>query len=277
MKKIVEAINLSFHYPNGVQALRNINLDIYDTDSLCIIGQNGSGKTTLVRHFNGLLKPSAGKVIVDGNDTKNMTVGELSKTVGYVFQNPNHQIFCKTVMEELEVGPDNFRMTAEEKKKNIDAAIELLNLQPILEKHPLLLDYTSKKILTIASVLTFAPKMLIMDEPTGGLDEEGRKLLKRTIQVLKENGHAVVMISHDMDFVAENMKDAVIMAEGEILQKCSIRNAFCDKEVLKRAWIDPPQITKLGFILTKEKSTILSVDEFVEKFKKQGGNGKHFT
>ena len=263
---IIETKNLEFTYPTGTHALRGVNLGIDDGEVVAIIGQNGSGKTTLVRHFNGLLKPTGGEVLINGKSTQNQSVGELSRSVGYVFQNPNHQLFCKSVMEELEVGPTNFGMSDSEKKKNIEHAIELLELEPMMDEHPLMLDYTSKKILTIAAVLTFRPQVFIMDEPTGGLDEGGRKILRRTIRNLRDAGHTVLMISHDMDFVAETMDRVVVMAEGNIIQDTPVEKCFENEEVLKAAWIEPPQITQLGFALSNHNCTALDVKSFVKSY-----------
>lgn len=264
---VLETKDLRFTYPTGTEALKGVNLSVEKGEVVAVIGQNGSGKTTLVRHFNGLLKPTAGTVLVSGQDTKDKSVGDLSREVGYVFQNPNHQIFCKSVMEELEVGPNNFGLSEQEKKDNIERAIELLDLKPLLNEHPLMMDYTSKKILTIASVLTFRPQVFIMDEPTGGLDEGGRVLLRRTIRTLRDAGHTVLMISHDMDFVAETMDRVVVMANGQIIQDGDTGACFHDEKVMEEAWIEPPQVTQLGYELTGRKYTALSVDDFVKGYR----------
>lgn len=264
MSEIISAKNIIFKYPNGFKALNGVNLIIHSGEIVAIVGQNGSGKTTLVRHFNKLLKPSEGEIFVDGNPTKDRSIADVSRIVGYVFQNPNHQLFCKTVMDELEVGPNNFKLSKEIKEKNIKETIERLELDSIMDKHPLNLDYTSKKILSIASVLTFSPQVVIMDEPTGGLDEEGRKLLSKIIKILKQQGHTVIMISHDMDFVAENVERVIVMANGKILKDCLVHDTFNDIEMMKEANIEPPQITQLGYLLTNHEKTLLSVKEFVD-------------
>ena len=274
MTEIIEVKNLLFEYPNGFRAIDGVNLSIKKGEVIAIVGQNGSGKTTLVRHFNRLLKPTRGEVLVEGMPTDNATIAEVSRKVGYVFQNPNHQLFCKTVMEELEVGPNNFKLSVVEKKKNINETIDLLELTEMMDKHPLTLDYTSKKILTIASILTFNPEVVIMDEPTGGLDEEGRILLSKIIKKLKSQGHTVIMISHDMDFVAENVERVVVMAHGKILCDSVVSEAFSNAEIMKNACIEPPQITQLSQLLSNNKVASLSVEEFV-KSKKTKGDHKY--
>ena len=212
---VIKAQDLVHVYPHGgTRALDGVSLDIHRGDVASIIGQNGSGKTTLVRHFNGLLRPTSGKVFLMGEDTQTKSIAELSRHCGYVFQNPNHQIFCATVKEELLVAPKNFRFTPEETKSRMDAVVELMGLGDILEKHPMTMDYTTKKIITIASVLIFNPEVLILDEPTGGLDEVGRQMLSHVIKLVHGEGHTVIVISHDMDYVAENSSRVIMMAKA---------------------------------------------------------------
>lgn len=267
MKPIIETQNLIHEYKGGVVALKGINLNIFENEVISVIGQNGSGKTTLVRHFNGLLKPTRGKVLIEGEEAINKSVGYLSKKVGYVFQNPNHQIFCKTVFEELTVGPTNFKFTKEKTKEKVDYVVDLFNLQDILTKHPMTLDYTKKKLVSIASVMTFEPKVLILDEPTGGLDVDGRELLKNTMKLLHEQGNTIIMISHDMDFVAENTNRIIVMSEGQILLDSNANHVFQQQEILDKAWIEPPQIAMLSSAIDPDRITHLSVNEFVSAYK----------
>lgn len=270
-KAVIEVENLVHVYPRGnVKALKGVSLKIYEGDIVSIVGQNGSGKTTLVRHFNGLLRPTEGTVKLLGEDTANKSIGEMANRCGYVFQNPNHQIFCTTVREELEVGPRNMGFTEEEMNKSIEEIAQLMNLNDIMDKHPMTLDYTTKKIVTIASVLVFKPKVLVLDEPTGGLDEVGRQMLTKIIRMMHDTGHTVVMISHDMDYVAENSSRIVVMAEGEIQDDGLPNVIFTNDEVLKHAQVEPPQITQLDLYLSgkqnKVESVALSVEDFVKKY-----------
>ena len=272
----VETVDLVHDYPARtnastgqkavVRALNGVNLKIYENDKLSIIGQNGSGKTTIVRHFNGLLRPTEGSVYLFGEDTKDKAVGEMARRCGYVFQNPNHQIFCTKVYEELEVGPRNFGFSEEEIKSRVEEVVEMMNLRDILDKHPMTLDYTTKKIVTIASVLVFAPEILILDEPTGGLDEVGRRMLTKIINMMHENGHTVIMISHDMDYVAENSDRIVVMTKGNVIADGTPKEIFLMDDVLKQAMIAPPQITSLDIELDGKGNTALSVGDFVRKY-----------
>ena len=269
---VIRTENLVHTYPKGgVTALKGVNVNIYSGDVLSIVGQNGSGKTTLVRHFNGLLRPTLGKVFLFDEDTEKKSVGEMSRRCGYVFQNPNHQIFCTSVREELEVAPKNFNFSAEETKRNIDEVVELMRLGDLLGKHPMTLDYTTKKIVTIASVLVFRPDVLILDEPTGGLDEIGRRMLTKIIRMMHDRGHTVVMISHDMDYVAENSSRVIVMAQGRIQDDNTPDRVFLNAEALRLAQVEPPQITKLDLFLKGENggnnhNTVLSVRDFIRKY-----------
>ena len=200
--EVLNATDLTHTYKGGVTALKGVSLSIYENELVSIVGQNGSGKTTLVRHFNGLLRPTSGSVSLFGEPTQKLTVSQMSRRVGYVFQNPNHQIFCSTVREELSVAPKNFKTPQVEYEAAIEDVVSRMNLKSILDVNPLTLDYTTKKIVTIASVLVFNPRVLILDEPTGGLDEAGRIMLSEITKLVHDAGHTVIMISHDMDFIA---------------------------------------------------------------------------
>ena len=265
---IIKIQNLTHIYPRGeVRALDNINLNIKSGDVVSIIGQNGSGKTTLVRHFNGLLRPTEGKIFIDSEDMENVSSYEMSKKCGYVFQNPNHQIFNETVRKELLVGPKNYKMSKEETKDSLEYVVELLNIENILDKHPMTLDYTTKKILTIASILIYRPEIVVLDEPTGGLDEIGRRSLSNVINILNKEGRTVIIISHDMDYVAENSKSIVVMAKAKVLAEGKPKDIFAKEDILKQAQVEPPQITILENRLFKNKELSLSVDDFVNKYK----------
>lgn len=266
---IIQTQDLVHTYPTGVTALKGINLSIYKNDKVSIIGQNGSGKTTIVRHFNGLLKPTSGKVLLYGSDTTSQKIGQMSRRVGYVFQNPSHQIFCTTVKDELEVAPKNFGFTASETKQTVEEVVELMKIEDVLNSHPLTLDYTTKKIVSIASVLTFKPDVLILDEPTGGLDEAGRVMLTKIINMMHGNGHTVIMISHDMDYVAENSDRIIVMCQGEVIDDGVPEEIFLNASVLQKAQLEPPQITQLDLYLENGNHTnaVLSVSDFINKYK----------
>ena len=266
--EVLQATNLTHTYKGGVTALKGVNLSVYENEMVSIVGQNGSGKTTLVRHFNGLLRPTSGSVSLYGSPTAKLTVSQMSRTVGYVFQNPNHQIFSATVREELAVAPKNFKTPVAEYEAAIERVVDLMHIRSILDENPLTLDYTTKKIVTIASVLVFDPKILILDEPTGGLDEAGRIMLSEITKLVHDAGHTVIMISHDMDYVAEHSGRVVVMAGGEIIGDGLPEEIFSQREVMERAQIEPPQIAQLdAWLDPSAKGCALSVEAFVAKYR----------
>lgn len=167
------------------------------------------------------------------------------------------------------VAPKNFGFSEQETQESLNRVCGLMDLEHLLDKHPMTLDYTTKKIVTIASVLMFSPEVLVLDEPTGGLDEVGRRMLTKIIRMMHDNGHTVVVISHDMDYVAENSSRIIMMAQGEILDDTSLDRAFLNAGMLKRAQVEPPQITQLDLALQggKAQSAALSVEDFVRKYK----------
>jgi energy-coupling factor transport system ATP-binding protein len=264
---ILRTENLVHTYSTGVTALKGVSLDIYRNEVVSIIGQNGSGKTTLVRHYNGLLRPSSGKVLVEGEDTAGKSVSSMSRRVGYVFQNPNHQIFCTTVREELEVAPKNYGFSSQKTEDAVSRVTDMMNLKDLLSSHPLTLDYTTKKIVTIASVLVYNPDVLIMDEPTGGLDQAGREMLTRIINLTHDEGRTIIMISHDMDYVAENSLRIIVMSEGQVIRDDVPMRIFDDPEITRQAQIEPPQIAQLDMAIMTDSNPCLCVDEFVKKYR----------
>ncbi|MCI1934333.1 MAG: ATP-binding cassette domain-containing protein [Atopobium sp.] len=262
----VQTEALSYVYGDAhVLALADVSLSLCCGEVVSIVGQNGSGKTTLVRHFNGLLRPTHGKVLIFGEDAAKRSVAELSQVCGYVFQNPNHQIFCSTVREELAVGPHNFGFGAAREKKAVEQVAKELGLTDALGKHPMMLDYTTKKLVAIASVLVSHPKVLILDEPTDGLDEIGREKLSKVIEAYRKEGNTVVLISHDMDFVAMVSDRIVVMAAGKIVKDGSPQEVFSERGRLSKAHLAPPQITQLDFWLHATSELALTTDDFVSK------------
>lgn len=236
---VIRVEKLVHVYPRGnVKALKGIDLDINKGDVVSIVGQNGSGKTTLVRHFNGLLRPTEGKVYLMGEDSTGKSVAEMSRRCGYVFQNPNHQIFCTTVREELMVAPKYFGFTQQQADESLKMVSELMGLEHLL------------------------------DEPTGGLDEVGREMLTKIIRLMHDEGHTVVIISHDMDYVAENSSRVVVMAQGEILDDAVPEKVFLNADILKHAQVEPPQIMQLDLRLGRKGMDMaaLSVADFVKKY-----------
>ena len=237
--------DVRFKYPNGVEALKGISLTIKDGEFVAIMGQNGAGKTTLVKHFNGLLKPSSGMVRVDGVETTKTTIATLSRTVGFVFQNPDHQLFSETVEEEIAFALKNFGFDKETIEKQVTWALNLLSLTEYRKTSPFLLSGGERKRVALASVLAWNPQILILDEPTIGQDHQQKEKLRQFIVQMQTQGKTVVIVTHDVEFVAECNPRVVLMKEGKIVADGGGREILTNAEVLAQSSIVLPQIAQI--------------------------------
>ncbi|MBU2598804.1 MAG: ATP-binding cassette domain-containing protein [Actinobacteria bacterium] len=257
----VNVDNLSYTYPTGVKAVSDINLKIYKGEFVAIIGQNGSGKTTLVKHFNGLFYPTIGKVEIFGKDTKEMTRSNLGKIVGYVFQNPDHQIFAKTVWEEVSFGPRNYGLSEKEIEENVKQALSSVHLEGFEEMDPFTLTKGERQRVAVASVLAVKPQILILDEPTTGLDYIQQKSMMEMICNLNKKGHTVIIITHSMNTVAKYANRTIVVDDGRLLMDDLTRDIFSKEENLKKVYLQPPQITRFG---NRLGITVLNVEEMID-------------
>jgi energy-coupling factor transport system ATP-binding protein len=242
---MIEVEQLRFNYPNGVEALKGVSLTIKNGEFVAIMGQNGAGKTTLVKHFNGLLKPSKGTVRVDGVETTKTSVASLARNAGFVFQNPDHQLFSETVEEEIAFALKNFGFEAEAIQKRIDWALNLLGLTQYRKTSPFLLSGGERKRVALASVLAWNPQMLILDEPTIGQDYQQKEKLRQFIVQMQTQGKTVVIVTHDVEFVAECNPRVVLMREGTIMADGEGREILTNPEVLAQSSIVLPQIAQV--------------------------------
>ena len=192
--------NLSFHYHEGLDILHDFSLSL-DGRTTAIIGQNGAGKTTLAKLLKGLLKPSEGKIILDGNDISSSTAASLAGSIGYVFQNPDDQIFKPKVIDEVMFGPLNIGMDDKDAKESAMKALSMVNLASASERNPYDLDLHERKLVALASVIAMDPDVIILDEPTIAQDDSGKQLIQKIIRGLRDNGKLVISILHDMDLV----------------------------------------------------------------------------
>jgi len=261
---MISVSNLSFSYKNGGEAnvLSGIDLQ-FDRRSTAIIGQNGAGKTTFVKLLKGLLKPSEGTIVVQGNDVNKKTAAELAKTIGWVFQNPNDQIFKRTVLEEVMFGPLNIKMEKEAAKDQAIKALKMVELDGELNTNPHDLSLSDKKLLCIASVVAMNTDIVILDEPTIAQDHQGKRKIRDIIKSLKDDNKLVLTIIHDMDFVAENFERTIVFNQGKVLLDGETRDVFSRKEILQQAKAAAPGITQLAEKLGY-KETILTVEEFIQ-------------
>ncbi|UCC62770.1 MAG: ATP-binding cassette domain-containing protein [Anaerolineae bacterium] len=257
-----------YHYEDEAPALIDIDLDVADGDYVAVIGQNGSGKTTLVKHFNGLLKPTQGQVTVEGQDTRRITVGELSRRVGYVFQNPDHQIFAPTTREEIAFGPRNLRLNAGEVEARVEEALSFFGLKAYAEVPPAILGYGLRRKVTLASVVAMRPRILVLDEPTNGLDWRSAMELMERLAQLQATGHTIILITHDMRLAAQYAARSLVLHNGRVLLYEDTHQVFVQQEVLRQSYLSPPQITQLAQSLVPcgLSGRSLTVEEFCAEY-----------
>jgi energy-coupling factor transporter ATP-binding protein EcfA2 len=266
---IIRCEGLWHVYSRGdVTALRDVNLSINRKEIVGIIGQNGSGKTSLVKHFNGLLKPTGGTVYVDGADTRPLKVQTLAARVGYVYQNPNHQLFARTVEDELEFGPRNLGVPEDEVEGRREEAIEFFGLHEYRKSHPYRIGFPLRKLVGMASIYTMKPSVFILDEPTTGQDNITTRKIYRLIERLRDQEATVLCVSHDMILLAEVVDRLLVMRDAQLILDASPREVFSNYEVMSSTHLTPPQITELSLRLRNNEKTfnnvVLSIDEMVE-------------
>jgi len=242
---MIEVRDLYYTYPSGVQAVSGVTVTIRDKEFVAIMGENGAGKSTLVKHFNGILKPTKGEVLVDGRPTTKASVAELSRDVGLVFQNPDHQLFSETVEEEIAFGLRNFGFGEKDIEERTAWVLSLLDLMRYRKASPFILSGGERKRVALASVLAWDPKVIVLDEPTIGQDYGQKEKLRQFVLEINEQGRSVVMVTHDVEFVADCSPRVIVMSKGRIVGDGEANEILTDAELLSRASIIPPQITQL--------------------------------
>src|SRR5688572_16772619 len=264
----IEIKDLHFTYPTGVEALRGISLTIESGEQVAIVGQNGAGKTTLVKQFNGLLQPTQGQVFIGDWDTTKHPVAKLARRVGYVFQNPDEQLFSKNVGTEVAFGPKNLGFDSERIEDLIKDALALTQLSDKTETNPYDLSPTWRKMVALASILAMDTEIVIFDEPTTGQDALNVARIANVITELRKRGKTVITITHDIDFCAENFERVIALSQGKILLDGKATDVLGQEEILATTYVDPPQLTRLGKRLGFEK-IVRTQDEFLAVLKKQ--------
>lgn len=271
---IISAKDVSFSYKvdeknEKIYALNKVNIDIKQGQFVTIIGHNGSGKSTLAKHFNGLIIPDEGVVIVDGIETKNdEMIWNVRQTAGMVFQNPDNQLVATVVEEDVAFGPENLGIPSKEIRKRVDESLKAVGMSEFAKRAPHLLSGGQKQRVAIAGIIAMHPKCIILDEPTAMLDPLGRKEVMDTVCKLnKDDKVTIVNITHFMDEAV--LSDVVyVMDHGRIVLHGSPKEVFSNVETLKKLGLDVPQMTELSYLLSKQgyqlPKDILTVDEMVE-------------
>lgn len=268
-KTLVSFENVSFSYGSDLpKVLHEVNLQIRQGDLIAVLGPNGAGKSTLVKHAIGLLKPTSGRILVNGEDTRHLSVAQVARTLGYVFQSPTHMLFAPTVREELSFGPQNLGYTAAEIKRNVEESVGTVNLNGLEEYPPLGLSFGQQKRTTIASVLAMRSKIMVMDEPTAGQDyanytrfmnamcsaEEGRKSL------LSENFAATLFITHDIDLAVTYANRVLLVGGGRIAADGAPEEVLKDFALLERYRVRPSSLLRLNLALLPQTGCFLPAE-----------------
>lgn len=240
--------DLNYSYPDGTQALRGINLTFGLGEMVAFIGQNGSGKTTLSKCLNGLFKPTSGDVIVDGLNTKSTSIVQMVRRVGYVFQNPDHQLFNNNCWDEIAYGPRNIQLPEDDVRERVEEAAHIVGLhESYFTEHPFFLPKGLRQRVAIASILALRPKVIIVDEPTTGQDSKQSIEIMDFLQKLnQELGHTIIIITHDMPIVADYAERVVALGLGQVIDDGPTAEVFSQPENLARTFIEPRQITQLA-------------------------------
>ena len=260
-ERVVEAKELRFTYPDGTEALKGINLEIRKGEYVAIIGQNASGKTTLVKHLVGLLKPTRGDVCVFGLNAKKAHIIDLATKIGYVYQNPDHQLFCQTVYEECAYGLRNLGVPEQEAQPRVRHVLKSLGMLELEDAETFILGKGQRQRLAVATILVMAPEVIIVDEPTTGQDMKQSASIMNLLDQINREGKTVIIITHNMRLVAEHADRAIVMSEGRILLDDTVRNVFSETDLLKKAFLSPPQITLLANNLSQHLRGVLTVKE----------------
>jgi energy-coupling factor transport system ATP-binding protein len=232
----------------GVRALDGVDLRIAPGERVALVGQNGSGKTTLVRHLNGLLRPTEGRVTVDVTNAGSLTVAQLASMVGLVFQDPDRQIFAGSVRAEVEFGPRNLGRSGSELRSAVAAALEATGLAGEEGTNPYDLGQSRRKLLALASVMAMRTPVLVLDEPTTGQDARGVERVSAVVRAVAAEGRTVVAISHDMRFVAETFERVVVMRAGRIVLDGTPGEVFAAGawDALRSTYLEPPLAAVVG-------------------------------
>ena len=248
---MIEFKNVSASYDGELAVLRDVSFTVNDGDFVAFVGTNGAGKSTTMRLANGLLKPTAGEVLVDGVPTTALKTSELARRIGFLFQNPDRQICCNTVREELLFGFKALGEEGPEAEKRVDAIVERFGFDADAE--PYLLNRGTRQLLALASIIALAPPTIILDEPTTGLDFRECVKVMEVVRELNEGGTTVIMVCHDMEVVGDFARRVIAMTAGRVVADGATFDVLRDGRVLKEAHILPPQVTEVSMILGRDE------------------------
>ena len=251
VKTIIKTENMSYTYPDGTVALRDINIEIKAGERVAIVGSNGAGKSTLFSHFNGLSKPTSGLIKIDGKPAvyKKKDLLEIRQKVGIVFQNPDDQLFAPTVIEDVAFGPMNLGLSDDEVDERVEKSLNLVGMNGQEKRAPHHLSGGQKKRVAIAGILAMEPEIMVMDEPTTGLDPKGVEEVLEILYMLNKDDMSIIIASHDVEMVTQFADRIFVLHDGEIIGQGTTEEIFNDPITLKKAHLKPPKAAELLHML----------------------------
>jgi energy-coupling factor transport system ATP-binding protein len=263
---------VGFRYEDGTVALKDVSFRIAQGEKVAIVGPNGSGKTTISKHFVGLLKPSQGRVLVDGKDTRKSSTRDLARRIGFVFQNPEHQFVSDTVRAEVAFSLGQLGLDEAEIKRRVEHELSVFNLNGLTDRHPFSLSGGERRRLSVATMIIARPEVLILDEPTYGQDKSNTvRMMESLFQALAEEesaaGITLVLVTHDMKLVAGYAERAIVMREGSVAFDGGTDQLFLDPDLLRAANLEYPPLFELSRALRERganlPSSLLRPEDFV--------------
>ncbi|MCD6458918.1 MAG: ABC transporter ATP-binding protein [Thermoproteales archaeon] len=265
--KIVEVRNVEYAYPDGIVALRGVNLDIFEKELIALVGPNGSGKTTLAKIIAGLLKPVKGEVLIDGRPIENYDRLKLSEKIGYVYQNPEHQIFNQTVWDEVAFGLKLRNLNYKDIEEKVEKCLEKFKLKRLAREHPFFLSKGEKRRLALASTYALKPKVMIVDEPTTGQDKRFSEEIMKTLKVLTEYGGACLVITHSISIAVKYCDRIVVLKDGKVIADGNPRLVLLNERVVEEGKLTTPATFKIYKELNLPTPPPVTVEEFIERVK----------
>lgn len=265
-RTIIQTENMSYSYPDSTPALRDINIEIKDGEKVAIVGSNGAGKSTLFSHFNGILEPSSGMIMIDGKEMgyKKDELMEIRQKVGLVFQNPDDQLFAPSVVEDVAFGPMNLGLSDDKVDERVEEALKLVGMSGLEKRAPHHLSGGQKKRVAIAGILAMRPEIMVLDEPTTGLDPKGVEQVMEILYMLNKEDMSIIIASHDVEMVTQFADKIFVLHDGEIIGQGTPEEIFNDYETLKKAHLRPPKSAELLHLL-KDNGMTCNVKLTVEE------------
>lgn len=261
---MLEARNISYSYDDDSQALKNVSLKINDGEMAAILGKNGAGKSTLFLHFNGIHEPDDGEILIDGGKLKynKKALIKCRQKVGIVFQNPDNQIFAPSVEEDVAFGPLNLKLPMDEVQNRVEEALKRVGMEGFEKKAPHHLSGGQKKRVAIAGILAMRPEIMILDEPTAGLDPQGAVKIMNLLSELNREGITIVISTHDVDLVSKYVNKIFVMADGEIIDEGTPKEIFSNEDLIEKANLKLPIISELFKALNDENQINIENNDY---------------